>query len=94
MAELPLPTAEIKLDGRTVTRGRIVNDYGNRVHWKVTRDGQVVATPESRSSDQYTHADTTPGLYEIVLETWKHEGYKSKSLGQYIEISNKVSYRI
>jgi hypothetical protein len=94
MAELPQPKAEIKLEGRTVTRGLITNDYGNRVHWKVSRDGQVVATPEARSSAAYTHTDAAPGQYEIVLETWKHEGYKSKSLGKYIEISNKVAFKV
>lgn len=94
MAELPVPATEIKLEGRTVSRGHIRNDYGSRVHWKVMRDGVEVGTVEARTNDQYVHTDTAPGLYEIVLETWKHEGYQSKSLGKYIEISNKVSYRI
>src|SRR5262245_28854840 len=94
MAELPQPTCEITLDGRTATRGRIVNDWGNRVHWRVSRDGTVLATPQARIDASYTHADETPGSYEIVLESWKHEGYKSKALGKYVEISNKVSYKI
>ena len=70
MAELPQPTAEIKLDGKTLSRGHIANDYGNRVHWKVLRDGVEIATPEARSSTSYTHSETAPGLYEVVLETW------------------------
>jgi hypothetical protein len=94
MAELPEPKAAITLEGRTVTRGPISGDYGHRVHWKVLRDGKEVATPEARSSASYTVADATPGQYEISLETWKHEGYKGKSLGKYIEISNKVSFKI
>ena len=94
MAELPLPATEIRLAGKTVFRGHVRNDYGSRLHWKVLRDGVEVATPEARTNSEYTHADAMPGLYEIVLETWKHEGYQSKSLGKYIEISNKVSYRV
>ena len=94
MAELPLPRAEIKLAGRTISRTNIANDYGNRVHWKILRDGAEVATPEARSADSFTHTDATPGMYEVVLETWKHEGYQSKALGKYIEISNKVSFRV
>lgn len=94
MADIPQPTAEIKLDGKTVSRGHIANDYGNRVHWKVLRDGKEVATVEARSSDSFTLADATPGAYEIVLETWKHEGYQSKALGKYVEISNRVSVRV
>jgi len=94
MAELPEPVAQIKLAGKTLTRGPIVHDYGSRVHWKVLRDGAVIATPEARSSDSFTLDDTTPGVYEVVLETWKHEGYQSKALGKYIEISNKISFQV
>jgi hypothetical protein len=94
MADLPLPAAEIKLEGRTLTRGHITNDYGNRVHWKVLRDGVEIATIEARSSNAYTFDETVPGMYEIVLETWKHEGYQAKSLGKYIEISNKLTVRV
>ena len=94
MAELPLPTAELKLDGRTVSRTPVVNDYGTRIQWKITRDGVEIATPDARGSTSYTHSDATPGQYEIVLETWKHEGYRAGALGKYIAISNKVAYRI
>lgn len=94
MAELPQPSVEIKLAGRTVSRGHILNDYGNRVHWRVSRDGQVIATPEARTNESYTQADATPGMYEVVIETWKHEGYQAKALGKYIEISNKVTYTV
>jgi hypothetical protein len=94
MAELPTPTAEIKLEGNLLSRGHITNDYGNRVHWKVLRDGVEIATPEARSSNAFSFVETTPGMYEVVLETWKHEGYQSKSLGKYIEISNKISIKV
>lgn len=94
MAELAVPATEITLVGRTVSRNHIRNDYGSRVHWKVTRDGVEIATVEARTNAEYTCTETTPGLYEIVLETWKHEGYQSKSLGKFIEISNKVNYRV
>jgi len=90
----PNPQAEITLQNRTVTRGRIVNDFGHRVHWKVTKNGTEVATPEARVTTSYTHTDTSPGLYEIVLETWLHEGFRSGGQGRYIAISNKVSYRV
>ena len=94
MADLPEPVAEVTLSGTTVSRGHVKNDYGNRIHWKVTRNGAVIATQDARVMTSYTHVDEAPGLYEIVLETWKHLGYQSKSLGNYIEISNKVSFRV
>lgn len=95
MAEIPLPKCEIELTERTVTRGRIVNDHGNRVQWRVSKNDAVVATPEARSSEKYSHPDTAAGTYEIVLESWKHDGFKgNKGAGSYVEISNKVSYKI
>lgn len=94
MAELPQPRAEIQLEGRTVSRGRIIDDYGNRVHWKVLRDGVEIATQEARSQESYRVEADIPGTYEVVLETWKHEGYQSRGLGKYVEISNKVSFRV
>jgi hypothetical protein len=89
-----IPQTEITLQERTVTRGHIANDFGHRVQWKVTKNGAEAATPEARVAISYTHADTSPGMYEIVLETWQHDGFRSGGQGKYIAISNKVSYRI
>lgn len=94
MPELPQPVSVVTLNDRTATRGPIANDWGNRVHWKVLRDGVDVAEIDARLATSYTLADAAPGLYEIVLETWKHEGYRSGSLGKYVEISNRVSIRV
>ena len=94
MAELVQPTAEIRLEGRTVSRGAVLNDWGSRLHWKVLRDGVEVATPEARSATAWTLDETAPGNYEIVLETRKHEGYQSKALGKYVEISNRVALKL
>jgi hypothetical protein len=88
------PKAEIRLDGRRVTRGEVSNDWASRLQWKVIRDGQVVATPPARADKVYEHADQTPGRYEIVLEMWKYETFKVKDHGRFIEISNKVAYTV
>lgn len=94
MADSPLPAAQIKLEGKTLIRSHIADDFGNRVHWKILRDGVEIATPEARSGASLPLDETTPGFYEVVLETWKHEGYQAKALGKYIEISNKLSFRL
>ena len=93
------PAAEIRLDGRKVTRGDVTNDWGLRLQWEVKRDGQVVATPPARADLSYEHADATAGNYEIVLQMWKYVDYKKDKDGnftnsKFIDISNRVSYTI
>jgi hypothetical protein len=89
------PKAEIRLEGRKVTRTGVSNDWGTRLQWRVSRDGKVVATPLARIDLSYEHADNAPGAYEIVLEMWKYETYKAgPSHGKFVEISNKVTYSV
>ena len=95
MAEPATPAAVIKLDGHTVSRGPVANDWGTRLQWKILRDGKEIATPNARAFPNYTHADATPGQYEVVLETWRHDGYKgNKGVGEYVVISNKVTFKL
>ena len=94
-----LPHAELRLDGRRVTRGDVTNDWGLRLQWEVRRDGQVIATPAARADVSYEHTDATPGKYEIVLQMWKYVDYKKGANGEFtnskfVEISPKVSYTI
>lgn len=93
------PKADIRLEGRRVVRGDVVNDWGLRLQWEVRRDGKVIATPAARAESSYEHPETTPGKYEIVLQMWKYINYAKKPDGEFvnsrfIEISNKVSYTI
>ena len=88
------PKAEIRLEGRKVTRGEVSNDWGSRLQWRISRDGKVLATPPARMEKTYEHADAAPGVYEIVLEMWKYEGFRAKDHGQFVEVSNKVTYKI
>ena len=93
------PQAEIRLEGRRVTRGEVTNDWGLLLQWEVRRDGQVVAAPAARGTASYEHADATPGKYEVVLQMWKYVDYKKDDKGEFvnskfIDISNKVSYTI
>lgn len=93
------PRAEIRLEGRRVTRGDVSNDWGLRLQWEVRRNGQVIATPAARAEASYEHADATPGNYEIVLQMWKYVDYRKKPDGEFvnsrfIDISNKVNYTV
>lgn len=94
-----LPRAELKLAGRRVTRSDIVGDWGLLLRWCVYRDGKLIASPPARADKSYEHLEATPGTYEIVLQTWKYVDYKKGADGEFtnskfVEISNKVSYKI
>ena len=92
------PKAEIRLDGRKLTRGHVSNDWGLRLQWQIKRDGKVIATPPARADVSYEHADKSPGKYEVVLQMWKYVNYKKKNgeftESKFIDISNKVEYTI
>lgn len=93
------PQAELRLDGRKVTRTDVTNDWGLRLQWLVKRDGKVIASPSARGDMSYEHADTTPGKYEVVLQMWKYVNYRKNAQGdyvdsKYVDVSNVVSYTI
>jgi len=95
----PVPRAEITLDGRRVTRTAVTNDWGLQLRWVVTRDGKPVAAVPARADASYQHPDATPGAYEIVLQSWKYVDYAKTPDGEFknstfVEISNKVAYKI
>jgi len=93
------PSAEIRVEGRKVIRGDVTNDWGSRLQWVISRDGQVQTTAPARAAATYEHADMTPGRYEVVLQMWKYVDYKKDAKGeftasQFVDVSNRVSYQI
>src|SRR5262249_44917959 len=93
------PRAEIRLEERRVVRSEVTNDWGLRLQWEIRRSGQVIATPPARAELSYEHPDATAGTYEIVLQMWKYIDYRKGPNGEFlnscfIDISNKVSYKI
>ena len=93
------PRAEIRLEGRRVIRGEVINDWGSLLQWVVRKNGQVVAAVPARAETSYTHPDTAPGNYEIVLQMWKYVDYLKTPAGEFtnskfVDISNKVSYTV
>lgn len=95
----PSPRAELRLDGRKITRTDVVNDWGLQLRWVVRRDGKEIATVPARADHSYEHPEKMPGKYEIVLQMWKYVSYAKKPDGEftvskYIDISNAVTYTI
>lgn len=93
------PKAELRLNGRKVTRSTVVNDWGLQLRWVVKKDGKEVATAPARADDSYQHTDATPGTYTIVLQSWMYVNYAKDAKGEftksrYVEISNTVTYTI
>jgi hypothetical protein len=95
-----IPHAEIRLEGRKVLRSEVTHDWGYRLQWEIRKDGKVMATPPARAETSYQHPDSTPGTYEIVLQMWKYVDYAKAGPNRefvnskFIDISNKVSYKI
>jgi hypothetical protein len=95
----PLPRAEIRADGRRLTRTDVTNDWGLSLRWVVSRGGKVVATANARADLTYEHLDAAPGTYEVVLQMWKYVDYKKGPDGEftaskYVDVSNKVTFTI
>jgi hypothetical protein len=93
------PKANIRLNGRRVTRGVVMNDWGLMLRWLVTKDGKEVAAVPARAETSYEHPDKTPGKYEIVLQSWKYVNYAKDAKGEFtvskfVAISNVVKYQI
>ena len=91
------PQAELRVEGRKVVRTDVVNDWGLRLQWKVTRNGKVVETPSARGDDTYEPKE--PGKYEVVLQMWKYVSYKKNAQrefvdSKYVDVSNVVSFTI
>jgi hypothetical protein len=93
------PKAELRLQGRKVTRSEVVNDWGLQLRWVVLRNGEIIATAPARAEATYEHPDTKPGKYEIVLQMFKYVNYAKDTKGEFtqskfVEISNVVTYTI
>ncbi|HEX4131445.1 MAG TPA: hypothetical protein VHZ24_15500 [Pirellulales bacterium] len=93
------PHSELRVEGRKVVRTDVVNDWGLRLQWKVTRDGEVLAAPSARASDTYEPEDPVPGMYQVVLQMWKYVSYRKNAQREYIDskyvdVSNTVSFTI
>lgn len=93
------PRAEIRLDGRRVTRSEVTHDWGLLLQWEIQRDGRVIATKPARADLSYEHPDDSPGEYEIVLQMWHYVNYAKNPQGEFtqsrfVDISNKVHYSI
>lgn len=91
-----IPKAEIKVEGRKISRSHVANDWGSQLIWEVRRGGEVVAQVPARISDSYEITDPTPGQYEVVLQMFQYEGYEKDKDGKYtkskfVEVSNKVT---
>ncbi len=93
------PQAEIRLEGRTLVRTDVTNDWGSQLLWEIRRNGQVVATANARADKTLEHDQTSPGQYEVVLQMFKYDGYLKDTAGQYtksklIDVSNKLTFTV
>lgn len=71
-------------ENHTVTRPEDIEYYN--IHWTVNYNGRCVLQRNARNELSYTYFGDSPGTYEIYLE--------AAVSGQYVPISNTVSYTI
>ena len=93
------PKASVRLEGRTIIRSAVSNDWGSQLLWEVRRNGEVVATKNARLSESFELTDSTPGQYEVVLRIFRYENYAKDAAGKFtqskfIEISDKVTLTV
>ena len=96
-----IPKAVLRVDGTTISRGEIADDWGSRMQWKVMRDGKQVASVIARRTETtFEHAEKTPGKYQVVLQMFKYVNYKKTGAGgeyvdsKYVDISNAVNLTV
>ena len=95
----PPPRAELRLDGRTVVRTDVTNDWGLQLLWVVRRDGKPVSKAQARTAATFTPPTLPPGKYEVVLQMWKYVNYAKGPDGEftaskYVDVSNAVAYDV
>jgi hypothetical protein len=93
------PKATLQLEGKTITRSDVTNDWGTRLQWLIKRDGKEIASIAAGPDLAFEHTDTHPGKYEIVLQQFHYVSYKKDNDGKfteskYVNISDAVSYTI
>lgn len=93
------PKASLRVEGRTVIRTPVSNDWGSQLLWQVTRNGEPVARANARTGESYTLADAAPGQYEVVLQIFKYENYTKDAAGKFtvskfVDVSDKVTVTV
>jgi hypothetical protein len=94
-----IPKSEIRVDGASLIRTEVVNDWGSLLQWVITQNGKQVAAYNARPGLSIKHDLKSPGDYEAQLHIWKYVDYKKTPQGEFInskfiEISNKVKFTV
>jgi len=96
-----IPKTTLTVDGSTILREDVTDDWGSRLQWKVTFNGKTVTTATAlRTEHSYKHPATEPGKYEVILQMFKYMNFKKTGAGgeyvvsKYVDISNPVTYTL
>ncbi len=89
------PKATLRVEGRTVIRSSVTNDWGSQLLWQVRQNGTTIASANARTSESYQLANVAPGQYEVVLQMFKYEGYAKDASGKFtvskfVDVSDPV----
>lgn len=79
------PSVEIKLEGRTVVRSEIQNNWGTRVQWRLMKEGKEVSTGVVGPDLGFDLPDLQAGRYQVVLQQFQYVNYKKAADGKFTE---------
>lgn len=79
------PSVEIKLEGRTLVRSDVQNDWGTRMQWRIAKEGKEVLTGVVGQDPSIDLPDLEPGKYQIVVQQFHYLNYKKSPEGKFTE---------
>lgn len=72
------PSVEIKLEGRTVVRSEIQNNWGTRLQWRLFKEGKEIATGPVGPETAFDLPDLQQGSYQVVVQQFHYLNYKRR----------------
>jgi hypothetical protein len=61
------PSVEIKLEGRTVVRSEVQNNWGTRLQWRLLKEGKEIATGSLGPDPAFDLPELQQGSYQVAV---------------------------
>ncbi len=93
------PSVEIKLEGRTVVRSEVQNNWGTRLQWRLLKEGKEIATGPVGPDSAFDLPDLQQGRYQVVVQQFHYVNYKKTPDGKfadskYVDICKPLDFSV
>ena len=93
------PSVEIKLEGRTVLRSEVQNNWGTRLQWRLLKEGKEIATGPVGPDSAFDLPDLQQGRYQVVVQQFHYVNYKKTPDGKftdskYVDICKPLDFSV